>query len=136
MLNHAILATGTAPVAIGFMVSTLPSRPAGCQSKTRLAVKSGGGPPQSKTLARGSVAGGNAQRLGVLQSSGALAGNHRRVVGWFLCRFESKTRFSARFPLKLPLFIQIMTSWVGVMTSRVEVKTSWVAAPGRHRRLI
>ena len=34
--------------------------------------KSGGGPPQSKTLPRGTATRVNAQRLGVLQSSGAL----------------------------------------------------------------
>jgi len=36
--------------------------------------QSGGGPPQSKTLPRGAATRVNEQRLGVLQSSGALTG--------------------------------------------------------------
>jgi hypothetical protein len=40
---------------------------------TRCFWKSGGGPPHSKTLARGPMAHVNAQRFGVFQSSGALA---------------------------------------------------------------
>ncbi len=36
--------------------------------------KSGGGPPQSKTLARGAKVPNNAERLGVRQSSGAWSG--------------------------------------------------------------
>jgi hypothetical protein len=46
--------------------------------------KSGGGPPQSKTLARGTVRAADAERLGLRQSSGALgaARNVRRRNEW------------------------------------------------------
>ena len=43
----------------------------------RFAGKSGGGPPQSKTLARNSTIPMNAKRLGLRQSSGAFDGARR-----------------------------------------------------------
>ena len=46
-----------------------------------LAEKSGGGPPQSKTLARHTVCLANAKRPGVRQPSGALTGGIGAICG-------------------------------------------------------
>ncbi len=55
-----------------------------CSMFSRLSVlveKSGGGPPQSKTLARGTLRLANAKRPGVRQPSGALTGGTGATCG-------------------------------------------------------